>query len=68
MSVAIVYGSTKGNTASVAELIKSNFKEADLINIAKTTADELNRYDGLIIGTPTYYDGQLQDDWEEFNK
>ncbi|MDR2635719.1 MAG: flavodoxin domain-containing protein, partial [Campylobacteraceae bacterium] len=39
-----------------------------LINIAKTTADELNRYDGLIIGTPTYYDGQLQDDWEEFNK
>jgi flavodoxin I len=68
MSVAIVYGSTKGNTASVAELIKSNFKEADLINIAKTTPSELNSYDALIIGAPTYYDGQLQDDWEAFDK
>ncbi|MDR1554765.1 MAG: flavodoxin [Campylobacteraceae bacterium] len=68
MSVAIVYGSTKGTTTSVAELIKSNFKEADLINIAKTTPDELNGYDGFIIGTPTYYDGQLQDDWEAFDK
>ncbi|MDR1460742.1 MAG: flavodoxin [Campylobacteraceae bacterium] len=68
MSVAIVYGSTKGTTASVAEIIKNNFQEADLINIAKTTADKLNSYDGLIIGTSTYYDGQLQDDWEAFDK
>jgi flavodoxin I len=68
MSVAIVYGSTKGATQGVAELIKSNFKEADLINVAKTTPDELNGYDGLIIGTSTYYDGQLQDDWETFDK
>ncbi|MDR1284964.1 MAG: flavodoxin [Campylobacteraceae bacterium] len=68
MSVAIVYGSTKGAAASVAELIKNNFKEADLINIAKATPDELNGYDGLIIGTSTYYDGELQDDWEAFDK
>jgi flavodoxin I len=68
MSVAIVYGSTKGNTEGVAEIIKSHFGEADLINIAKTTPDKLNSYDGLIIGTPTYYDGQLQDDWEAFDK
>ncbi|MDR2081763.1 MAG: flavodoxin [Campylobacteraceae bacterium] len=68
MSVAIVYGSTKGNTKSVAELIKSNFQEADLIDIAKTTPEQLNVYSGLIIGTPTYYDGELQDDWEAFNK
>jgi flavodoxin I len=68
MSIAIVYGSTKGNTANVAELIKSNFQEADLINIAKTTPDELNKYNALIVGTPTYYDGKLQDDWEAFDK
>ncbi|MDR0579267.1 MAG: flavodoxin [Campylobacteraceae bacterium] len=68
MSIAIVYGSTKGNTTGVAELIKSNFGDVDLINIAKTTPSELNKYDGLIIGTPTYYDGKLQDDWEAFDK
>ncbi|MDR2342068.1 MAG: flavodoxin [Campylobacteraceae bacterium] len=68
MSVAIVYGSTKGNTAGVAELIKNSFGDVDLINIAKTTSDELNKYDGLIVGTPTYYDGKLQDDWEAFDK
>ncbi|MDR0408479.1 MAG: flavodoxin [Campylobacteraceae bacterium] len=68
MSVAIVYGSTKGATEGIAKLIKSNFKEADFINIAKTSPDELNDYDALIMGTPTYYDGQLQDDWEAFDK
>ncbi|MDR2789890.1 MAG: flavodoxin [Campylobacteraceae bacterium] len=68
MSVAIIYGSTKGNTEGVAKLIKSHFQEADLIDIAKATPEQLNAYDGLIIGTPTYYDGELQDDWAEFNK
>jgi flavodoxin I len=68
MGIAIVYGSTKGNTEGVAKLIKSHFQEADLIDIAKTTPEQLNTYNGLIIGTPTYYDGKLQDDWERFNK
>ncbi|MDR1976362.1 MAG: flavodoxin [Campylobacteraceae bacterium] len=68
MSLAIVYGSTKGTTARVAELIKSRFEGADLINIAQAKPDELNRYDGFIFGTSTWYDGELQDDWEEFDK
>jgi flavodoxin I len=69
MSIAIVYGSSGGNTESVAKLIQKKLgKEVDLINIAKITPNELNSYDGLIVGTSTYYDGKLQDDWEAFDK
>jgi flavodoxin I len=69
MSIAIVYGSSGGNTQNVAELIKKSLgKEADLIDIGKADAKTLNGYDKLILGTSTWYNGELQDDWDSFDK
>ncbi|MDR0408480.1 MAG: flavodoxin [Campylobacteraceae bacterium] len=69
MSIAIVYGSSGGNTESVAKLIQKKLgKEADLIDIGKADANEINGYDKLILGTSTWYEGELQDDWDLFNK
>ncbi|MDR1007209.1 MAG: flavodoxin [Campylobacteraceae bacterium] len=69
MSIAIVYGSSGGNTESVAKLIQKKLgKEVDLVDISKADADKINGYDKLILGTSTWYEGELQDDWDSFNK
>ncbi|MDR2789891.1 MAG: flavodoxin [Campylobacteraceae bacterium] len=69
MSIAIVYGSSGGNTEGVAKLIQKKLGvEADLIDIGKADAGKINSYDKLILGTSTWYEGELQDDWAEFNK
>ncbi|MDR1614791.1 MAG: flavodoxin [Campylobacteraceae bacterium] len=69
MSIAIVYGSSGGNTESVAKLIQKKLgKEVDLIDIGKADAGKINGYDKLILGTSTWYEGELQDDWDSFNK
>ncbi|MDR0579266.1 MAG: flavodoxin [Campylobacteraceae bacterium] len=69
MSIAIVYGSSGGNTEGVAKLIQKKLgKEADLIDISKADASKINSYDKLILGTSTWYEGELQDDWDSFDK
>lgn len=64
--IGIVYGSTTGNTTKYAEKIQQLLgkEQADLLNIAKAEADDLNGYPNLILGTSTWGYGDLQDDWE----
>lgn len=64
---AIVYGSSTGNTQSVAEMINSHLNhQADLINVDSAMASDLNGYEFLFMGTSTWGLGELQDDWEGF--
>jgi flavodoxin I len=67
-SIGIFYGSSTGNTATIAKSIaqKLNEFETQLHDVAKATADDLNKYDMLILGTSTWGYGDLQDDWESF--
>ncbi len=68
MSIAIVYGSSTGNTQSAAEMIAENFGiDMDIIDVASTDIETLNGYDKLILGTSTWGDGELQDDWDAFD-
>ena len=69
MKIAIVYGSTLGNTAKAAQIIAKEFnlENLDVINVAETTPEELNEYDKYIFGTSTWGLGDLQSDWEEFD-
>ncbi|MEA1965281.1 MAG: NAD(P)H-dependent oxidoreductase [Candidatus Aerophobetes bacterium] len=57
--VLIIYHSQTGNTKKMAALIESGVKmenvEATLKDVAKTEVKELLGYDGIIIGSPTYY-------------
>ncbi|MFW6389226.1 MAG: flavodoxin [Marinilabiliaceae bacterium] len=64
--VAIIYGSSVGNTRFVAEKIHSRFPEADLIPAETADLEELIKYDVMILGTSTWGVGQLQDDFESF--
>ncbi|MCZ6155852.1 flavodoxin FldA [Campylobacter ureolyticus] len=68
MSLAIVYGSSMGNTENAASLISEKLGiEADVLDVANTNADAINTYDKLICGTSTWSNGDMQDDWDSFD-
>jgi len=67
MAVGIFYGSSGGVTKGVAEMIKDELGvEADLIDIADAEVDDFEKYNKIILGTSTWGEGDLQDDWDEF--
>ena len=61
----VFYGSTTGTTESVANLIakKLGIAKADVHDVSKMSADVAGSYEALILGTSTWGDGELQDDW-----
>lgn len=65
--IGLFFGSDTGNTEDVASRIQSEIGEdlVDVHNIADSSVDEILEYDKIIIGTPTWYDGEHQGDWEE---
>lgn len=68
MKTGIFYGSTTGTTAEVANSIAKTLgvDSADIHDVAKTAPSAVGAYDFLILGTPTYGSGELQDDWSDF--
>lgn len=61
----IFYGSTTGTTESVARLIadKLGVAPADVHEVTQLDTALAESYDALILGTSTWGDGELQDDW-----
>ena len=67
MNTKIIYGSDTGNTELVKGILVNILKN----NVEIVTVDELEDshwdFDGLfILGIPTWYDGELQSDWEDY--
>lgn len=68
MATAIFYGSSTGNTQRAAQRILENLGGGDVVdiyNVADEGVAKMSAYDKLIIGTSTWGDGELQDDWED---
>ena len=66
MAIGIFYGSNGGATETAAEKIKDALDlEADLHDIANTEMEKFDEYTQIIIGTSTWGEGELQDDWEK---
>ena len=65
MKIKLIYGSDTGNT----ELVSSDIVKL-LEDVEVTTVDELTPevwdHDKFILGIPTWYDGDLQSDWEDY--
>ena len=61
----IFYGSSTGTCEDLATRIanKLGIASADVHSADKLTADLVNNYEVLILGTSTWGDGELQDDW-----
>lgn len=64
---ALIYGSDTGITELVVSLITKELAiELDIIEVFTIKPEDFDRYDKIIIGVPTWYDGDLQSDWEDF--
>ncbi len=68
MKIGIFYGSDTGNTEDAANKIAAAFGEdnVELHDMSDVSASDFEQYDFMIIGTSTWYDGELQGDWEDF--
>jgi len=55
----VIYYSRSGNTKkmaqAIAEGISKEGEQADLKNVLETKPEELQKYDAILIGSPTYY-------------
>ena len=63
--IGIFYGSSTGTTQGIAETIASKLgvPASDVIDVSKMNADIVKEYEALLLGTSTWGDGELQDDW-----
>jgi flavodoxin I len=68
--IGIFYGSSTGQTELVAEKLQQilGAENADLINVDTASKKDLEKYPFLILGTPTWGIGEMQDDWEDFSE
>lgn len=66
--IGLFYGSSSGNTQSVAGTIAQGLgiDKSDVLDISKAIPEMLMNYDVLILGSSTWGLGDLQDDWEDF--
>lgn len=70
--VLVLYYSRTGNTRKMAEAVAEGVKEAQvevtLCDVQKCTPEMLLEYDGIIVGSPTYYGiiaGPLKDFFDQ---
>ena len=68
MNTAIIYSFNTNKTAKAAEKIIEAFNKDDLkaVNAENISEDEFLSYDNLILGVPTWFDGELPNYWDEF--
>lgn len=72
VKIGLFYGTDTGNTETIAKEVKKKLEaklgegSVDLLEIYKKKKEDMDKYEYLILGMPTWYDGELQGDWEEF--
>ena len=67
-SVGMFFGSDTGNTEAVAKMIQKQLGKnlVDVYDIAKASTKEIEEFDLLLLGIPTWYYGEAQCDWDDF--
>jgi flavodoxin I len=65
---ALIYSFNTKKTAVAAKLIQEAFgkENIDLVNAEEIDEKKLLSYDFLILGVPTWFDGELPNYWDEF--
>ncbi len=65
---ALIYSFNTKKTGKVAERIKEEFADDQLIplNAEEITEESFLSFDQFILGVPTWFDGELPNYWDEF--
>ncbi len=68
MKIGLIYGSDTGDTEEISHRIKQKLKNFDVTLYEVSEVDEniILKFDFLIFGLSTWYDGDLQSDWEDY--
>lgn len=68
MKTGIFYGSATGTTADIARRIgkKLGVADTDIHDVAITSPDKTGQYDLIVIGSSTWGNGELEEDWYDF--
>lgn len=67
-NIGLIYSFGSHKTAKIAEKIKEEFKGVtiDSIDVEAITDSQFLKYENLILGVPTWFDGELPNYWDEF--
>ncbi|MEN8226827.1 MAG: flavodoxin [Bacteroidota bacterium] len=65
---AIIYSFNAKKTGKIAEMLKEAFKDDQvrLVNAEELTGKLFTSYSQIIMGVPTWFDGELPNYWDEF--
>ena len=63
--IKVIYGSDTGNTELVIEDLIKLVDNTEVTTVADLTPEDWDN-DKFILGIPTWYDGELQSDWEDY--
>lgn len=66
--VCVVYASMTGNTEEIATLLANNLAEFDaqMFQMENTDVSVITEYDGILLGSYTWGDGELPDEAQDF--
>ena len=66
MKTKIIYGSDTGNTEVIAEDLVKLLGEHEVLTVDELEESDWEGNELYILGIPTWYDGELQSDWEDY--
>ena len=66
--IGIFYSFNSNKTAKIGEKVLEAFGKVDIeaINAEEVTEEKFTKYDNIIVGVPTWFDGELPNYWDEF--
>lgn len=66
--IGIFFSSDTGNTEKLAKMIQKQLGEniSDIFDIAISSKEDIENYNNLLFGIPTWYYGEPQSDWDYF--
>lgn len=71
-TIGIFFGSDTGNTENIAKMIHQILQKqfghwkSEVHDIAHSSKEDLESFDILLLGIPTWYYGDAQCDWDDF--
>ena len=71
MKVKLIYGTDTGNTEAVIDnyllnQLEDNDFEVETLQVDVISSEIWKNNERFILGIPTWYDGELQSDWEDY--
>ncbi len=67
-NIGIIYGTDTGMTEDVVQYMVDTWKDdtIEVIEVSEAEKEDFGKFDLVILGLSTWYDGELQSDWEDY--